>query len=151
MSKNWKKLHVIKKAKIRDVKYSISETWKVSLASNGHCVRMSEKDKYWKILETILQKFKILSWEPFLCLKTIQYPCFKPEIVSLAQRSIHLEHDKNFQEISNANQKLLKQESEKIDYHPINSRYLAAAYWKTLEEVPGPLVPEKKIKNMKKL
>ena len=114
-----KKIARYKKAKIHDVKYSISETWKVSLASNGHCVRMSEEGKYWKIVETILQKFKILSWEPFLCLKTIKYPCFKPEIVSLAQRSIHLEHDKNIQEISNANQKLLKQELKKLITIPL--------------------------------
>ena len=30
--------------------------------------------------------------------ETIRYPCFKPEIVSQAQRSIHLEHT-NFRKI----------------------------------------------------
>ena len=30
-----------------------------------------------------------------------------------------------------------------VDQHPINSRNYAVAYYQTLEEVPGPLLPEK--------
>ena len=38
-----------------------------------------------------------------------------------------------------------------VNYHPINSRNYAAAYYQTLEEVPAPLLPEKVQKNEKKL
>ena len=36
-----------------------------------------------------------------------------------------------------------------VDHHPINSRNYAAAYYQTLEEVPGPLLPEKNQKHEK--
>ena len=36
-----------------------------------------------------------------------------------------------------------------VDHHPINSRNYATAYYQTLEEVPGPVLPEKTQKNEK--
>ena len=38
---------------------------------------------------------------------------------------------------------LPKMELKNVDYNPINSRNYAAAYYQTLEEARGPLLPEK--------
>ena len=58
-----------------------------------------------------IQDIKILRTN-LMFQETIRYPCFKPEIVSQAQRSIHLEQkfSKNLNSL-NAIQKLLKLES----------------------------------------
>ena len=76
--------------------------------------------------------------------ETIQYHCFKLEIVSLAQSSIRLEQkfSKNLKSL-NFIQILLKLELKNVDHNPIDSRNYAAAYYQTLEKVPGPLLQEK--------
>ena len=40
---------------------------------------------------------------------------------------------------------------KKIDHYPINSENYEAGYYQTLEEVPGPLLPEKNSKTVKKM
>ena len=56
-----------------------------------------------------------------------------------------------FEKVSNFIQKLLKLDLKNVDHHSINFRSYALAYYRTLEEVPGPLVPEKTKKKQKKL
>ena len=80
--------------------------------------------------DDIMQGFNILRTNS-LFQETIRYPCFKPEIVSQAYPKITKTGN-----IKN------------VDHHHINSRNYAAAYYQTLEEVRGPLTPEK-IKNKK--
>ena len=78
--------------------------------------------------------------------ETIRYPCFKPEIVSQAHKDPYTWNIQIFQKLEKfkfypkiANTRVIK----KVDHHPINSRNYAAAYYQTLEEVRGPLLPEK--------
>ena len=79
--------------------------------------------------------------------ETIEYTCFKSEIVSLAQRSIHLEQNfsKNLKILSFIRKTRVIENS---NHHPINSINYAAAYYQFLEAFPGPLLPEKKMKKL---
>ena len=60
--------------------------------------------------------------------------------------------EKNFPKIQNFKfyPKNTRTGVKKIDHHSINSRNYAAACYQTLEEVPGPVVPEKTQKHEKK-
>ena len=44
---------------------------------------------------------------------------------------------------------LLKLEEKNVDHHLITFRNQAAAFYQSLEEVPGPLLPEKNQKHKK--
>ena len=82
---------------------------------------------------------------------TIRYPCFKPEIVSQAHKDPYSWNIQFFQKFTKFKfyPKTTKMGVIKnVDHHPFNSRNYAAAYYQTLEEVRGPLLPEK-IKNVK--
>ena len=57
---------------------------------------MENFNKIWNLAK--VQDINILR-NMSLSQETMQYPCFKPERVSPAQRSIHLEHDKHFPKI----------------------------------------------------
>ena len=79
-----------------------------------------------------------------------KYPCFKPDwlIVSLAHKDPYTwNKKKNFQKFEKIFEFYPKITQtgviKNIDQLPIKSRNYAAAYYQTLEEVPGPLVPEK--------
>ena len=76
----------------------------------------------------------------------IRYPCFKPEIVSQAHKDPYTWNIQIFQNFEKFKfyPKIIKTGVIKnVDHHPINSRNYAAAYCQTLEEVRGPLLPEK--------
>ena len=80
--------------------------------------------------------------------ETIRNPCFKPEIVSQAHKDRYTWNIQIFQKFQKFKfiQKLLKLDSKKNVYnHLINSRN----YFKTLDEVPGPPVPEENQKHEK--
>ena len=85
--------------------------------------------------------------------ETIQYPSFKPEIVTQTRKDPYTWNIKIFRKLEEFKfyPKITKTGViNKVYQHPINSRNYAAAFYQTLEEVPGPLLPEK-FKNMKKL
>ena len=85
--------------------------------------------------------------------ETIQYPCFNPETVSLAHKDLYTWNIKIFGKFEKKFKfypKMVKTGVIKnIDHLSINSRNYAAAYLQTLEEVRGPLVPEKIQKHKK--
>ena len=101
--------------------------------------------------DDIMQVINILRTNS-LSQKTIRYPCFKPEIFLQAHRDPYTWNIKIFQKIEKFEfyPKITKTGIIKnVDHHRINSRNYAAAYNQTLEEVRGPLLPEKKSKKMK--
>ena len=78
--------------------------------------------------------------------ETIWYPCFKPEIVSQAQKDPHTWNIQIFQKFEKLKiyPKITKTgDIKNVDHHPINSRNYAAAYYQTSKEVPGPFVAGK--------
>ena len=84
--------------------------------------------------------------------ETIRYPCFKSEIVSKAHKDPYTWNIKNFQKFKKFKfyPKITKTEVVKyVDHHPINSRHYAEAYYQTLEEIQGLLLPEKNQKHEK--
>ena len=91
-----------------------------------------------------------------ICLsqEAIQYPFLKPAVTSLVHKDPYtLNNKKILRKLENNKfyPKTTKIRVRKnIAHHSINSRNYAAAYYQILEEIPGPLLPEK-IKNMKKL
>ena len=83
----------------------------------------------------------------FISQHTIKYPCFKSEIVLMTHKDPYawnlikifrkFEDYKFYPKISKTI--VIKT----IDHHSIYSINYAAAYYQTLEEVSGPLVPER--------
>ena len=78
--------------------------------------------------------------------ETIQYPCYKPEIISQAHRDPYIWNIKIVQKFEkfkfylNITKTVLIKD---VDHHPMNSNNYAAAYYQTLEEVPWHLLPRK--------
>ena len=81
--------------------------------------------------------------------QTIKNPCFNPEKVSMAHKDPYawnmIKIFRKFEEdFFIFYPKISKTVVIKIiDHHSVFSRNYAAAHYQTLEEVPGPLVPER--------
>ena len=77
--------------------------------------------------------------------ENIQYPCFKTEIFSLAHKDPYAWKSSNFISLKLKVLKILnitKTGVIKILISSNNSKNYAAAYYQTLEEVPGSLLQE---------
>ena len=85
---------------------------------------------------------RVNSWSQ----ETIQYPCLKPQINSQAHKDPYTWNIQIFQKFEKfkfypKNTKIGVMKNN--NHHPINSINYAAAHYHTLEEVRGPLLPEK--------
>ena len=95
--------------------------------------------------DDITQDINILRTDS-LSQETIRFHCFRPEIVSHAHKDPYTWNIQIFQKFEKFKfyPKITKTGVIKnVDRHLINSRNYASAYYQTLEEVRGPLLPEK--------